>query len=121
MRLPVQYKIRGRGTKYLLKRALSRYLPTDLVYQPKRGFGVPIAEWLRGPLRGWCEDLIHDTSIMSRLPLERASIRELVKLHLAGKRETHPVLWATLMLLCFVARHDRRMELPGLPAHRAAA
>jgi asparagine synthase (glutamine-hydrolysing) len=121
MRLPVQYKIRGRRTKYLLKKALSRYLPTDLVYQPKRGFGVPISEWLRGPLRSWCENLINDASVMSRLPLEQAPIRDLFKLHVAGKRDAHPVLWAALMLLCFVARHDRRMDLPALTTQRAAA
>ena len=121
MRLPVQYKIRNGKTKYLLKKALSRYLPTDLVYQPKRGFGAPIAEWLRGPLRTWCQDLIHDANIMSRLPLDHHRIRELAKLHIEGKRDAHPALWATLMLLCFVARHDRRMQLPALPSQRAAA
>src|SRR5579871_4211062 len=40
MRLPVDFKLRGRQTKYLLKKALCRYLPTELVYRPKRGFGV---------------------------------------------------------------------------------
>jgi asparagine synthase (glutamine-hydrolysing) len=120
MRLPVHYKIRGRQTKYLLKKALSRYLPADLVYQPKRGFGVPIAQWLRGPLRSWCEDLIHDSSVMSRLPLDRSRIQDLFKLHVSGKRDAHPVLWATLMLLCFVARHDRTMDLPKLVVRHAA-
>jgi len=120
MRLPVQYKIRNGQSKYLLKKALSRYLPAHLVYQPKRGFGVPIAQWLRKPLRGWCEDLIHDPKVMARLPLESGQIRKLFQLHVEGKRAAHPLLWATLMLLCFVARHDRRMELPQLSVQRAA-
>jgi asparagine synthase (glutamine-hydrolysing) len=120
MRLPVQYKIRGRETKYLLKKALCRYLPPELVYRPKWGFGVPVARWLRGPLRSWAEDLIHDSSVMSRLPLERSRIEELFKLHVSGRRDAHPVLWATLMLLCYVARHDRGMELPTFPARQAA-
>ena len=42
-----------RQTKYLLKKALCRYLPAEFVYRPKRGFGVPVAQWLRGPLRSW--------------------------------------------------------------------
>jgi hypothetical protein len=41
-------------------------------------------------------------------------------MHVSGKRDAHPVLWATLMLLCYVARHDRGMELPTLPLRRAA-
>jgi asparagine synthase (glutamine-hydrolysing) len=120
MRLPLHFKIRGNETKYLLKKALCRHLPAELVYRPKRGFGVPIARWLRGPLRGWAEELIHDSSVMSRLPLDRSAIQDLFKLHAAGKRDAHPVLWATLMLLCFVARHDRGMELPATPVQRAA-
>jgi asparagine synthase (glutamine-hydrolysing) len=120
MRLPARYKIRGRETKYLLKRVLCRYLPAELVYQPKRGFGVPIAQWLRGPLRGWAESLIYDTNVMSRLPIERTRIENLFQLHVSGKRDAHPVLWATLMLLCYVARHDCGMELPVLAGKRAA-
>jgi len=54
-------------------------------------------------------DLIHDSAVMSRLPLDRSRIQDLFKLHVSGKRDAHPVLWATLMLLCFVARHDRSM------------
>ena len=49
--LPEEYKIRGRSTKYLLKKALCRYLPPELVYRPKQGFGVPQADWLRTVLR----------------------------------------------------------------------
>ena len=120
MRLPAQLKMRGNETKYLLKRLLCRYLPAELVYQPKRGFGVPIAQWLRGPLRTWAESLIHDSSVMSRLPLERRRIENLFALHVSGRRDAHPVLWATLMLLCFVARHDRGMELPAPHAKQAA-
>jgi asparagine synthase (glutamine-hydrolysing) len=120
MRLPVQYKIRGRQTKYLLKKALCRHLPPELVYRPKWGFGVPVARWLRGPLRSWAEELLHDSSVMSRLPLERRRIQDLFKLHVSGKRDVHPVLWATLMLLCYVARHDRGMALPTLVAQQAA-
>lgn len=120
MRLPVEYKIRGRQTKYLLKKALCRYLPPDLVYRPKRGFGVPVAQWLRGPLRSWAEELLHDDTLVSRLPLDKGRLRQLFKLHTSGARDAHPLLWAALMLLCYVARHDRGMGLPPVIAQRAA-
>jgi asparagine synthase (glutamine-hydrolysing) len=120
MRLPVHYKLRGRQTKYLLKKALCRYLPPEQVYRRKRGFGVPIAEWLRGPLRSWADDLLHDESIVSRLPLDRDRLIQLFKMHTSGARNAHPLLWAVLMLLCYVARHDRNLDLPSLPKKKAA-
>jgi asparagine synthase (glutamine-hydrolysing) len=120
MRLPLHFKIREGETKYLLKKALCRHLPPELVYRPKWGFGVPVACWLRGPLRSWAEDLLHDSGVMSRLPLDGARIRKLFELHASGRRDAHPVLWATLMLLCYVARHDRGLQLPKLPVARAA-
>ena len=120
MRLPVEYKIRGRQTKYLLKKALCRYLPPELVYRPKRGFGVPVDQWLRGPLRSWAEQLLYDDSLIARVPIEKGRLRELFKLHISGARNAHPLLWASLMLLCYVARHDRGSSLPPVIAQRAA-
>ena len=120
MRLPVEFKLRGRHTKYLLKKGLCRYLPPSFVYRPKRGFGVPVAQWLRGPLRSWAENLLYDDSLVSRLPLEKARLRELFRLHTSGARDAHPLLWAALMLLCYVVRHERGTDLPPVASQRAA-
>jgi asparagine synthase (glutamine-hydrolysing) len=120
MRLPLKYKIRGGHTKYLLKKALCRHLPAQWVYRRKRGFGVPVAQWLRGPLRSWAADLLHDDSVMSRLPLQRQQVLQLFDLHQSGARNAQPLLWAVLMLLCYVARHDRGMNLPHLDVRKAA-
>jgi len=120
MRLPAHFKIRDGQTKYLLKKVLCRYLPPEVVHRPKRGFGVPIAQWLRGPLREWAETLIHDSNVMARLPLDRARVESLFQLHSSGQRDAHPVLWATLMLLCFVARHDLSQQLPETAPKLAA-
>jgi asparagine synthase (glutamine-hydrolysing) len=120
MRLPLQYKIRAGQTKYLLKKALCRHLPASLVYRPKQGFGVPVAQWLRGPLRSWTYDLLSDTSLISRLPLRRDRLLALADLHMSGARDAHPLLWGVLMLLCFVAHHERGIELPEYDARLAA-
>jgi len=106
MRLPVSHKIRGRETKYLLKKVLCKYLPSPLVYRPKRGFSVPIAQWLRGPLREWARERIYDDRLMSQVPLNKDLVRELLHQQLTGKRESHPLIWSVLMLLCFVQRHQ---------------
>jgi asparagine synthase (glutamine-hydrolysing) len=120
MKLPVQFKLRGWHGKYLLKKALCRYLPRELVYRPKRGFGMPVDQWLRGPLNSWAREILHDDSLLSRLPLERERIRSLFELHGSGSRNAHPLLWAVLMLLCYVARHDSSMSLPPIAIPRAA-
>jgi asparagine synthase (glutamine-hydrolysing) len=120
MRLPLEYKLRGRHTKYLLKKALCRYLPANLVYRPKQGFGVPVDQWLRGPLRPWAEELLYDDSLVSRVPLDKSRLRELFRLHTSGARDAHPLLWAALMLLCYVVRHEQGSGLPPAMTQRAA-
>src|SRR5579863_63567 len=121
MRLPMRFKLRGGETKYLLKKVLSKYLPAECVYRPKMGFAVPLAQWLRGPLRSWAEELIHDDTLMSRLPLDKERVRELLRQHSAADRELHPLLWSVLMLLCFVQTHGARRALPVMPAYREVA
>jgi asparagine synthase (glutamine-hydrolysing) len=120
MRLPMKFKVRNGETKYLLKKVLCKYLPADSVYRPKMGFGVPLANWLRGPLRTWAQELIHDDTLMSRLPLDQAGVRELLRQQLAGERESHPLLWSVLMLLCFAQTHGARRALPSV-AYREVA
>ena len=119
MRLPLEYKIRNGETKYLLKKVLRKYLPSHQVYRKKMGFGVPIARWLRGPLRSWASDLIYDDALMSKLPIEKGSVRDLFRQHVSGRREAHPLLWSVLMLLCFTHRFSARTE-PAVP-YRATA
>jgi asparagine synthase (glutamine-hydrolysing) len=112
MRLPLRYKLRGSETKYLLKKVLCKYLPKDRVYRPKMGFGVPIAKWLRGPLQDWASGLLHDESLMSKVPLQKERVRWLWQQHIRGQREAHPLLWSILMLLCFIR------QAPGLESRR---
>jgi asparagine synthase (glutamine-hydrolysing) len=84
------------------------------------GFSLPVAQWLRGPLRLWAQELLHDQATMSRLPLERSKVLELFDLHISGKRNVAPLLWTVLMLLCFVARQHSDLSLPALTRQRAA-
>jgi asparagine synthase (glutamine-hydrolysing) len=114
MKLPLRYKLRGGETKYLAKRLLARYLPLDQVQRAKQGFGLPIAAWLRGPLRSWANDLLDDRAAFDRVPLDRARLIAIMRQHEGGGRDAHPVLWASLMLLCYVRRHELEADLPEI-------
>lgn len=96
-RLPLEYKIQGSSGKHLLRQVLYRYVPRALVERPKMGFGVPIDSWLRGPLRGWAEDLL-DPDLLQRQGYLRADpIREKWVEHQSGRRNWQYLLWDVLM------------------------
>ena len=58
LRLSLDQKIRNGKGKRILRKILNKYVPEHLIERPKQGFGIPLAEWLRGPLREWAEKLI---------------------------------------------------------------
>jgi asparagine synthase (glutamine-hydrolysing) len=101
LKLPLPWKLRGGRKKYLLRQLAQRYLPRDIVERPKQGFAVPIDRWLRGPLRSWARERLEDPQLYRRFPLDRQRVGALLDLHLSGKRDTHPLLWAILMLAPF--------------------
>jgi len=97
-RLPTSMKVRdGRG-KWILRQVLSRYVPDHLINRPKMGFGVPMAEWLRGPLREWAEDLLTESSLREQGLLDVKLVRRTWQEHLSGHHEWPDRLWAILML-----------------------
>ena len=99
MRLPVEWKLRGGVRKYLLRKVAYRLIPQAIMDRPKMGFSVPVASWLRGPLRGWAEEQIEDTASFDDGLLDQAAVRDLFRLHLSGVRDVHPFIWAILMYL----------------------
>jgi asparagine synthase (glutamine-hydrolysing) len=96
MGLPVDLKIKGTSGKHILKRALEKVLPADLLYRPKRGFGAPIREWFRGDSGEMLSGLIMNSSIRRRELLDYAFIAQLVDEHRRGVRDWSFHLWALL-------------------------
>jgi asparagine synthase (glutamine-hydrolysing) len=93
--LPLSMLIEGGRTKVLLRRVLDRYVPSSLVDRPKSGFGLPIEQWLRGPLRAWSEDRLFGGAARSFLDV--AQVRQAWEDHLAGRRNNAYELWDVLM------------------------
>jgi asparagine synthase (glutamine-hydrolysing) len=95
-RLPRRLRVRGGETKWLLRRVLDRYVPRELVERPKMGFGIPLADWLRGPLRGWAEDLL-DPARLGGGFIDADAAGKLWREHLSGRRNWAYALWNVLM------------------------
>jgi asparagine synthase (glutamine-hydrolysing) len=80
-----------------LREILYRYVPRELVDRPKRGFEVPLAEWLRGPLRPWAEELLEPGRLAAQGQLDSAIVTRHWREHLSGQRNWHRRLWPVLM------------------------
>ncbi|MEO7971052.1 MAG: asparagine synthase (glutamine-hydrolyzing) [bacterium] len=96
MSLPVALKIKDGTGKYILKRALEKVLPADLLYRPKRGFGAPIREWFRGDGGAALGGMIMNSSMRSRNLFDYDFIARLIEEHRRGARDWSFHLWALL-------------------------
>jgi asparagine synthase (glutamine-hydrolysing) len=96
-RFPLHWKIRGRSSKWILRQVLARHVPVALFDRPKTGFGVPIGQWLRGPLKAWAADLL-DARALGRDEILDASVAARTwEAHQAGRGNHEHQLWALLM------------------------
>lgn len=93
--LPIALLIESGRSKAILRNVLSRYVPPSLVDRPKAGFGVPIDEWLRGPLRRWSEERLFSSTAESFL--EQKLIQKAWTDHQSGKANNAYRLWDVLM------------------------
>lgn len=95
--LPLDYKLRDGQTKWPLRQVLYRHVPRELIDRPKMGFGVPLHEWLRGPLRGWAEELLGEARLQREGYFRPAVVRKFWAEHLNGQRNWMAQLWNVLM------------------------
>jgi asparagine synthase (glutamine-hydrolysing) len=96
-RLPQRFKLRDGVGKWLLRQVAYKYVPRALLERPKMGFGIPIDQWLRGPLKDWAEDLLSQSALSSAGLLHPAPIAEKWSEHRAGARNWQHFLWNVLM------------------------
>ena len=95
--LPVEFKIRNGVSKWALREVLYRYVPKDLIERPKMGFGVPLAEWLRGPLKDWAESLLDEKRLQQEGFFNVEFVRDKWLEHLNGNRNWSFQLWNVLI------------------------
>ena len=111
-RLPLSVKIRNGRQKWSLRRVLHEYVPEELAERPKAGFAIPLASWLRGPLRDWAEALLDERRLRSEGFLDPRPIRRRWSEHLSMHGQWDQHLWSILMFQAWL-EHGRRDNRPG--------
>ncbi|PYS90697.1 MAG: asparagine synthase (glutamine-hydrolyzing) [Acidobacteria bacterium] len=107
--LPFNYKLRGRTGKYILKRAVAPLLPSFVTRRGKKGFGVPVAEWLKHRLRPLARDLLAPARLRRHGLFDPAYVARLQDEHERGIANHRKLLWA---LLVFELWHESFIETP---------
>ncbi len=105
-RLPLSLKIRGNEGKWILRRVLERFVPASLFERPKAGFAIPLADWLRGPLQPWAEDLLDPNRLKQEGFWNPRPIAQKWQEHLSGQRNWGHQLWGILMFQAWL--HHKR-------------
>jgi asparagine synthase (glutamine-hydrolysing) len=113
--LPSSLKLRGQEGKWLFKKALEPMLPNDVLYRPKMGFSVPLARWLRGPLKARLEAACRGERLADTGRFDMDRLSGMVDEHLAGSRDFSAPLWSVLMFDAFLANAGK----PEAPAESA--
>ena len=99
-------KIRNGTGKWLLRQVLYKYAPRALVDRPKMGFGVPVGDWLRGPLREWGEDLLSEKMLKGQGYLNAKLVRTKWSEHLSGRFDHLHQLWDVLMFQSWLVQRE---------------
>jgi asparagine synthase (glutamine-hydrolysing) len=96
-RLPLCFKLHGLTRKYLLRQAFKDMLPPAVLHRRKKGFNMPVAEWLTGPLRPLAQDLFAESRLQRSGLFNAGYVQTLLSEHWARRRDHRKLLW-TLMV-----------------------
>jgi len=110
-RIPLEMKLRGGRGKHILRELLYREAPRHLFERPKAGFAIPVGEWIKGPLRGWAEELLDRARMSEEGWFDPQLVHRRWQDHLAGRRDSTAALWAVLMFQAWLREQKRPMAL----------
>jgi asparagine synthase (glutamine-hydrolysing) len=118
-RIPHCWKLKNGRGKDIFIRAVGHRLPPELLRQPKRGFGVPLASWLRGSLRSFVWDHLTSRAFLDRRMVSPEFVMHLLEEHDRGRRDNHHHLWKLLMLELWF-QEDGRLRTANTSAEACA-
>ncbi len=102
--LPESFKRKGLTGKYILKELMRGKIPNDIIDRPKKGFGIPLSQWLRNELRPLCDDLLSEASLKQHSLFNASYVEQIRQEHFTGKQNHRKLLW-TLMVFQQWYRH----------------
>ncbi len=105
-RIPIDFKIANGEGKQIVRKLLYREAPKELFDRPKSGFGIPIGDWLRGPLREWTEELLDERRLAREGWFDPGVVRRRWREHLTGRRDFTAAIWAILMFQSWLEEQD---------------
>ena len=95
--IPLEYKLKGNKGKYILKKAVEPLLPKNILHRPKKGFGIPIAEWLKGRLNPLMHDLLDSTRLKNQGLFDAEFVQKIIKEHETNFASHHKQLWTLIV------------------------
>ena len=101
-RIPASMKVGHGAGKQILRKLLAKSIPPELIDRPKAGFGIPLGDWLRGPLRAWSSDLLSEGRLARDGWFDPAVVQRRWKEHLDGRSDSASAIWAILMFQAWV-------------------
>jgi asparagine synthase (glutamine-hydrolysing) len=112
--LPPRLRLNARGSKYVLKQALRPHLPAAILRRSKMGFSVPLAAWLRGPLRAPVSRALAEPAFAQSGLFDMAAVARLIEQHESGRSDHSRMIWALFMFQGFLSRvHARQAAIAG--------
>jgi asparagine synthase (glutamine-hydrolysing) len=104
VKLPREMRVQNRRGKHILRRVAARLLPSAVLEKPKQGFGIPLGDWFRGPLRALAADVIESRQFRERGHLQQNAARKYLAAHLKGEADYGEILWLILCLELWARR-----------------
>ena len=113
--LPDRFKIRNSNgiyeTKWILRRLLEKRVPKKIFERPKAGFGIPLDEWLKGPLKDWAKSLLTEENLNELKLISYSEVQKKWNQHQSGKYDWSPQLWNILVLVSWIKNEKRSSAL----------
>lgn len=104
--LSASLKVKDNVGKWILRQVLYKYVSREMIERPKMGFGVPVGEWIKGPLKEWAEEMLSEKKLVENgIPFAR-EIRACWKQHLNGQINRRDPLWTVLMWQSWMERNN---------------
>jgi len=104
--IPMSMKIHDGKEKYILRNLLSRYVPTEMFDRPKKGFAVPVGEWIKSPLRDWAENLLDRSKMNQQGILNTEYIHSIWEQHKSNQVDHRFFMWKVLMFQAWLEENE---------------